>query len=52
MQKAVRSRMNAKSFEQVPGINQKPKSELQLAYQSGLIGISKNYNYIYILLRL
>ena len=36
-------------FEQVQG--RKPKSdELQLAYQSGLIGVSKKYNYIYILL--
>lgn len=36
-------------FEQVQGRN--PKSdELQLAYQSGLIGVSKKYNYIYILL--
>ena len=36
-------------FEQVQGRKPKP-DELQLAYQSGLIGISKNYNYIYILL--
>ena len=36
-------------FEQVQGRN--PKSdELHLAYQSGLIGVSKKYNYIYILL--
>ena len=38
-------------FEQVQGRKPKP-DELQLAYQSGLIGISKNYNYIYILLEL
>jgi len=31
-------------FEQVQGRKPKP-DELQLAYQSGLIGISKNYNY-------
>lgn len=36
-------------FEQVQGRKPKP-DELQLVYQSGLIGISKNYNYIYILL--
>ena len=36
-------------FEQVQGRKPKP-DELQLAYQSGLIEISKNYNYIYILL--
>ena len=36
-------------FEQVQGRNPKP-DELQLAYQSGLIEVSKNYNYIYILL--
>ena len=36
-------------FEQVQGRKPKP-DELQLAYQSGLIGVSKNYNYIYILL--
>ena len=36
-------------FEQVQGRKPKP-DELQLAYQSGLIGISKNYNHIYILL--
>ena len=33
-------------FEQVQGRKPKP-NELQLAYQSGLIGGSKNYNYIY-----
>ena len=38
-------------FEQVQGRKPKP-DELQLAYQSGLIGISKNYNYIYILLQI
>lgn len=36
-------------FEQVQGRKPKP-NELQLAYQSGLIGVSKNYKYIYILL--
>ena len=36
-------------FEQVQGRKPKP-DELQLAYQSGLIEVSKNYNYIYILL--
>ena len=36
-------------FEQVQGRKPKP-DELQLAYQSGLIGVSKKYNYIYILL--
>ena len=36
-------------FEQVQGLKPKP-DELQPAYQSGLIGASKNYKYIYILL--
>lgn len=36
-------------FEQVQGRKPKP-DELQLAYQSGLIEVSQNYNYIYILL--